>query len=92
MASFDLLVAAQIPDFSKNDIAKLNRRIEWQKQNVDLGLSFVFIDLNIMKLYAIVDALFANNQNLSFQIGYVIILDNETTKNEFFTVIGNIVH
>jgi hypothetical protein len=92
MASFDLSVAAQIPNPSKNDIAKLNRRIEWQKQNVDLGLSFVPIDLNIMKLYAMVNASFANNQDLSSQIGYVIILGNETTENESFTVTGNIVH
>jgi hypothetical protein len=92
MASFDLSVAAQIPAPSKNDIAKLNKRIEWQKQNVDLGLSFVLIDLNTIKLYAMVNASFANNQNLSSQIGYVIILGNETTENEFFTVTENIVH
>jgi hypothetical protein len=92
MTSFDLSVAAQIPDPSKNNIAKLNRRIEWQKQNVDLGLSFVLIDLNIMKLYAMVDALFANNQDLSSQIGYIIVLGNEATEDEFFTVTGNIVH
>jgi hypothetical protein len=92
MASFDLSVAAQIPDSSKNDIAKLNRRIKWQKQNVNLSLSFVLIDLNTMKLYAIVNASFANNQNLSFQIGYVIILSNETTENKSFTVTENIVH
>jgi hypothetical protein len=92
MASFDLSVAAQIPNPSKNDIAKLNRRIKWQKQNVNLSLNFVPIDLNIIKLYAIIDASFANNQNLSSQIGYLIILGNETTKNESFTVTGNIVH
>jgi hypothetical protein len=92
MASFDLSVAAQIPNPSKNNIAKLNRRIKWQKQNVDLSLSFVFIDLNTIKLYAIVSALFANNQNLSFQINYVIVLGNETIENEFFIVTGNIVH
>jgi hypothetical protein len=92
MASFDLSVAAQIPAPSKNDIAKLNRRIEWQKQNVNLGLNFVPIDLNTMKLYAMVNASFANNQDLSSQIGYVIVLGNETTENEFFTVTENIVH
>jgi hypothetical protein len=92
MASVDLSVAAQIPDSSKNDIVKLNRRIEWQKKNVNLGLSFVLIDLNIIKLYAMVNASFANNQNLSFQIGYVIVLRNETTENESFTVTENIVH
>jgi hypothetical protein len=92
IASFDLSVAAQIPNFSKNNIAKLNRRIEWQKQNVNLSLSFVPIDLNTIKLYAMVNASFANNQNLSSQINYVIVLSNETTENEFFTITGNIVH
>jgi hypothetical protein len=92
IASFDLSVAAQIPNPSKNDIVKLNRRIKWQKQNVDLGFSFVSIHLNIMKLYAIINASFANNQNLSFQIGYVIILSNEIIENEFFIMIGNIVY
>jgi hypothetical protein len=92
MASFDFSVAAQIPDFSKDDIVKLNRRIKWQKQNVDLGLSFVFIDLNIIKLYAMVDALFANNQDLNSQIGYIIVLGNETIENKFFIMTGNIVH
>jgi hypothetical protein len=39
-----------------------------------------------------VNALFANNQNLSFQIGYIIVLGNETTENESFIMTGNIVH
>jgi hypothetical protein len=92
MASFDLSVAAQIPNPSKNDTAKLNKRIKWQKQNVNLGLNFVPIDLNTIKLYAIINASFANNQNLSSQIGYVVIFSNETTEDEFFTVTGNIVY
>jgi hypothetical protein len=92
MASFDLSIAAQIPNSSKNDIAKLNRRIEWQKQNVNLGLNFVPINLNTIKLYAIINASFANNQNLSSQIGYIIVLGNETTENESFTITENIVH
>jgi hypothetical protein len=45
-----------------------------------------------MKLYVIINASFANNQNLSSQINYVIILGNETTENESFIVTGNIVH
>jgi hypothetical protein len=65
MASFDLSVAAQILDPEKEDIAKLNKRIEWQKRNVDLGLDFISIDLITIKLFAMVDALFANNRDLS---------------------------
>jgi hypothetical protein len=61
MASFDLSAAAQTTDFSKRNVAKLNRRLEWQMQNLNLGLNYIFIELNIMKLFAFVNALFANN-------------------------------
>ncbi|KAK1912835.1 hypothetical protein P3342_004771 [Pyrenophora teres f. teres] len=33
-----------------------------------------------LKLYAMVDASFANNKDMSSQIGYVIILGNEITR------------
>jgi hypothetical protein len=92
MASFDLSVAAQILDPEKKDIAKLNKRIEWQKRNVNLGLDFIPIDLTTIKLFAIMDALFANNRDLSLQIGYTIVLGNETATKESFTVNGNIIH
>ena len=45
-----------------------------------------------LKLFAFVDASFANNKDMSSQIGYVIVLGNETTNKTGFTICGNIIH
>jgi hypothetical protein len=46
-----------------------------------------------MKLYVFVDALFANNKDLSLQIGYVIILSNKTKINDkTVSFYSNILH
>ena len=46
-----------------------------------------------MKLYVFVDASFANNKDLSSQIGYVIVLGNETKINDkTVSFHGNILH
>lgn len=64
----------------------------WQKQNVDRGLTYVQLKMTDLKLFAIVDALFANNKDISLQIGYVIVLSNEIANNTSFTIRGNIIH
>jgi hypothetical protein len=92
MASFNLSVVAQIFDPTSENVAKFNKRIKWQKDNVNLGFDFIPIDLNIIKLFIIINASFANNKNLTLQLGYIIILGNKTATNELFTVEGNIVH
>jgi hypothetical protein len=45
-----------------------------------------------MKLYAMVDASFANNPDLSSQTGYVIVLGNERATEESFEFTSNIIH
>jgi hypothetical protein len=45
-----------------------------------------------MKLYAIINASFANNPDLSLQMGYVIVLGNEKATKESFEFTGNIIH
>ena len=46
-----------------------------------------------MKLYVFVDASFANNKDLSSQIGYVIVLGNKTKINDkTVSLHGNILH
>jgi hypothetical protein len=45
-----------------------------------------------LKLFAIVNALFANNKDISLQIGYVIVLSNKVTNNTSFTVYSNIIY
>jgi hypothetical protein len=39
-----------------------------------------------------VNALFANNKDLTLQLGYIIILGNKTATNKSFIIEGNIVH
>ncbi|KAF1828306.1 hypothetical protein BDW02DRAFT_652134 [Decorospora gaudefroyi] len=92
-ASFDLAAAAQATNPSKEEISRLNKRLTWQKDNVDRGLRYVQLDMKNLKLFTLVDALFANNKDMSSQMGYVIILGNELMSNEgSFRIRGNIVH
>ena len=61
-----------VPD--KSDIALLNKRTQWLIDNGSRGLTMVKLDLKTLKLLVITDASFANNKDLSSQIGYVIVL------------------
>jgi hypothetical protein len=46
-----------------------------------------------MKLFVFVDGSFTNNKDFSSQIGYLIILANETTNGiDEFTIKGNLIH
>jgi hypothetical protein len=63
--------------------------------NQSRGLKFVPIDLDSAKLFVFVDGSFANNKDLSSQIGRVIILANEVDTGEDtfeVKVKGNIIH
>jgi hypothetical protein len=62
--------------------------------NLTRGLQYVPLTLQDAKLFIFVDGSFANNRDLSSQIGYVIVLGNESTDtdNSNFTLTGNIVH
>jgi hypothetical protein len=64
-ASFDFSAAAQVTNSGKEEIARLNKRINWQRKNLNRRLNYVPIDLNIIKLFVIINALFANNANLT---------------------------
>lgn len=92
-ASFDLASAAQAAEPSKEEISRLNKRITWQKDNIDRGLTYVRLDMTNLKLFTLVDASFANNKDMSSQMGYVIVLGNEATPSDSsFKIRGNIVH
>jgi hypothetical protein len=92
MASFNLSAAAQTTDPSKKNVAKLNRRLKWQMQNLSLSLNYIPIKLNTIKLFAFVNALFANNRDLNSQIGYIIMLGNEKNTEKTFTISGNLIY
>jgi len=41
---------------------------------------FVKLDINILRLLTFINALFANNKDLSLQIGYVLVLEDALYK------------
>lgn len=69
----------------ENDAKALNRRLQWQIDHLDRGLRFVPLDISSLTLVVFTDASFANNQDLSSQIGYVIVLADAKNK-------ANIIH
>ena len=91
-ATFDLSVAAQCQQPNQSDIEALNKRIKWQIENHDRGLRYVPFDIRNCSLFVFVDGSFANNKDMTSQLGYLIILGTETRDNESFTLTGNIIH
>ncbi|KAI0997196.1 hypothetical protein K3495_g10990 [Podosphaera aphanis] len=91
-AEFDLSTAAQQKVSTKEDTARLNKRIKWHMNNIDLGLRFVPLDITTIKLFVFVDGSFTNNKNLSSQLGFVIFIGNEVKSNDNFTLTGNLIH
>lgn len=106
-AAYDLSVAAQAQRPTNQEIDRLNKRLEWQKANPDRGLTFAPLDLARAKLFIFADASFANNRDLSSQIGFLIVLAEEeagpqdslgTTahqprdSSQSFALTGNILH
>jgi hypothetical protein len=84
-ASFDLSFAAQVTSPQKDDVTALNKRIQWQIDNPTRGLTYVRLDLKSLRLIVFTDASFANNKDLSSQIGYVVVLADAEHK-------ANIIH
>lgn len=79
-AAFDLSFAAQVINPREEDAKILNKRLQWQIDNSGRGLRFVQLDITSLKVIVFTDASFANNQNLSSQIGYVIVLADDSNK------------
>lgn len=81
-AAFSLSYAAQTTEPDKDDVDRLNSRLKWQLENHTRGLRFIKLKLREeLKLLVFVDASFANNKDMSSQIGYVIILANEQKRD-----------
>ena len=91
-ASFDYSVAAQVQEPMDDDYKKLNSRINWQIDHKDRGLRFIPIDLATAKVMVFTDGSFANNRDLSSQIGFAIMLVNESQADNSFKINGNLLH
>lgn len=73
-AAYDLSVAAQVTEPTEKDVHTLNKRIQWQIENAARGLWFVKLDKDSLQLMVFTDASFANNKDLSSQVGFVLVL------------------
>ncbi|KAM4054412.1 polyprotein [Hirsutella rhossiliensis] len=86
---------ARGPNPTEEDCTTLNKRLQWQKDHQQRGLTYIPIDLANAKLIVFTDGSFANNKDLSSQLGFVIALVNETetarTKDQF-GIKGNVLH
>jgi hypothetical protein len=56
------------------------------------GLIYIPLKLVIAKLFIFVDGSFANNRDLSSQIGYKVIIANKTTGQDEFNIRGNLIY
>ena len=63
-------------------------------KNIDRGIKYIALNLEHVKLFVFVNGSFANNKDFSSQIGYLIILANETnsTMNDEFVIKGNLIY
>ncbi|CCU78396.1 (conserved with many other fungi) [Blumeria hordei DH14] len=91
-AAFDLSEATQHKQPTITEAAILNKRLDWQIKNQNRGLDYIPVDLATAKIFVFVDGSFANNQDYSSQIGYVIMISNEVSRENEFEITGNIIH
>ncbi len=80
-AAFDLSIAAQTTTPTMDDARALNKRIRWQKENKERGLTFVKLNPERLQVITFTDAAFANNKDHSSQIGYVVTLTDGERSN-----------
>ncbi|KAI0837378.1 hypothetical protein F5Y06DRAFT_297705 [Hypoxylon sp. FL0890] len=64
-ATYDISEAAQYRQPGKDEVAKLVKRLQLQKSNLQRGLRYILLDLRIAKIFVFVDGSFVNNKNLS---------------------------
>ena len=76
--AFPFSFAAQTKEPSQDDYDLLNQAIQWQVDNQFRGLVFQKVDPENAQLFVFVDASFANNPDLTSQLGYLLIIGSET--------------
>ncbi|EED23139.1 hypothetical protein TSTA_065920 [Talaromyces stipitatus ATCC 10500] len=92
---FSRAVAAQLQekDRSDSDYEVLNKRLIWQAQNPERGLRYVPLNLAKARIMVFTDGSFANNRDLTSQIGFLITMVNEDFSQQGrFVATGNILH
>src|SRR6266700_1791410 len=59
---------------------------------MDRCIKYITLDLEHIKLFIFINGSFVNNKDFSSQIGYLIILMNETKRTNEFAIKGNLIH
>jgi hypothetical protein len=59
---------------------------------LDRRLNYVHVNLNAVKIFIFADGLFANNKDLSSQLGFLVGFAYENHLESFFALTGNIMH
>jgi hypothetical protein len=90
-ASFDLSTAAQHQNPGLEEVKALNKRLQWQINNQERGLRFISLPLPETKVFVFVDGSFANNEDLSSQIGYLVTIGTEKIRVGSFQWTGNLI-
>jgi hypothetical protein len=61
-------------------------------EHLNQRLNYVHVDLNAAKIFIFADGLFANNKDLSSQLGFLMVLAYEKHLESSFALISNIMH
>jgi hypothetical protein len=85
-------MAAQAHNSDSDDLKRFNKRLKWQMEHLDRGLSYVHVNLNAAKIFIFADGSFANNKDLSSQLGFLMVLAHENHLESFFALTDNIMH
>jgi hypothetical protein len=81
--AFGYSFAAQVSGSPTADqIDFLNKQLAWQLDHPDRGLRFVPLDLSTLRVAVFTDSSFANNVDMSSQIGYIVVtVDKNSAAN-----------
>ena len=74
------------------EIKALNAHLQQQMNNLKRNLRYIFVNLQLIKVYIFINKSFANNKNLSSQIGFVLVIDTELKEIAKFILIKNIIY
>ena len=85
-------MATQCQNLTEKEIQALNKRLKWQLKNLDRGIKYIALNLDHMKIFVFINGSFTNNKDFSSQIGYLIILANETANGNINETANEIIN
>lgn len=79
------LMAAEMKDDSPTTYKKMEKIVKWCHDTCNIGLQYIPLDLDSLRLVLFTDAAFGNADKLNSQLGFVLVLVDENNN-------GNIIH